>query len=218
MTKTDSQLQHDVMDELEWEPSIDHADIGVAVNDGVVMLAGYVKSYPEKLAAEKAARRVAGVKAIAEEIKVRFACDPKTADHEIAKRILDVFSWNVLVPGNKIGVKVEHGWVTLTGTVDWYYQSQEARTLAGRIGGVVGVTNRIEVKQLPVASDIKGRIMAAFQRQADLDAANVTVTTDGSTVKLAGRVKAWTERNIAERAAWAAPGVSKVEDHIVVTF
>ena len=117
MKKTDSQLQHDVMAELEWEPAVDHADIGVAVTDGVVTLSGYVKSFTEKLAAEKAARRVAGVKAIAEEIKVRLASDNKTADHEIAKRIVDVIAWTVAIPADKVKVKVEHGWVTLTGSV-----------------------------------------------------------------------------------------------------
>lgn len=214
--KSDSQLQHDVMAELEWEPSVDHADIGVAVNDGVVTLSGFVKSYPEKLAAEKAARRVVGVKAIAEEIKVRFASDPRTADHEIAKRILDMFAWSVSVPDDKIKVKVEHGWVTLSGTVDWHYQSAEARKLAGKISGVTGVSNLIEVKQLPTAHDVKDRIMAAFTRQADLDASTVTVLTDGSKVTLGGRVRAWSERGIAERAAWAAPGVTRVDDNIVV--
>lgn len=218
MKKSDSQLQHDVMAELEWEPSIDHADIGVAVNDGVVTLSGYVKSYPQKVAAEKATRRVAGVRAIAEEIKVRFASDPKTADHEIAKRIIDLFAWNVSIPDDKIKVKVEHGWVTLSGTVDWHYQSNEARAAAGRVTGVTGVSNLVEVKKLPVASDIKDRIMAAFKRQADLDAGTVTVATDGSTVRLGGKVKNWNERGIAERAAWAAPGVNKVEDNIVVAF
>lgn len=134
--KSDSQLQHDVMAELEYEPIVDHADIGVAVNDGVVTLSGFVKSYPEKLAAEKAARRVAGIRAIAEDIKVRFASEPKTADHEIAKRIVDMFAWNVSIPDAKIRVKVEHGWVTLTGSIDWFYQSEEARKVAGKIRGV----------------------------------------------------------------------------------
>jgi len=216
--KTDAQVQQDVMAELAWEPSVDQADIGVAVNDGVVTLSGYVKSYPEKMAAEKATRRVAGVTAIAEEIKVRFASDPKTADHEIAKRILDMFAWNVSIPDDKIKVKVEHGWVTLTGTVDWYYQSSEASKVAGKVTGVLGVGNLLEVRKLPTSFDVKERIMAAFKRQADLDAATVTVTTDGGTVRLGGRVKAWNERGIAERAAWAAPGVTKVEDNIVVTL
>lgn len=216
MKKTDSQLQHDVMAELEWEPSVDHADIGVSVIDGVVTLSGFVKSYPEKLAAEKAAKRVVGVNAIAEEIKVRLPSEPKSADHEIAKRIIDLFSWNVMIPDQGIKVKVEHGWVTLTGTVDWFYQSEEARRAAGRVSGVLGVNNMIEVKRLPAAANIKERILAAFKRQANLDAATVTVATEGSKVKLGGRVKAWNERGIAERAAWAAPGVTAVEDNIVV--
>ena len=216
LKKTDSQLQRDVMDELEWEPAVDHADIGVAVTDGVVTLSGYVKSFPEKVAAEKATRRVAGVRAIAEEIKVRFAAEPKTADHEIAKRILDTIAWNVSIPDDKIKVKVEHGWVTLSGTVDWHFQSKEAARASGRVSGVVGVSNLIEVRQLPTPSDIKSRIVSAFKRQADLDSASVTVTTDGSTVKLSGKVRAWNERGIAERAAWSAPGVTRVEDHITV--
>jgi len=149
---------------------------------------------------------------------VRFASDPKTADHEIAKRILDMFAWNVSIPDQQIMVKVEHGWVTLTGTVDLFYQSNEARKAAGRVTGVIGVSNLLEVKKLPAAFDIKDRIMAAFKRQANLDAGSVTVVTDGGTVKLGGRVKAWNERGIAERAAWAAPGVTKVEDNIVVAF
>jgi len=216
--KSDSQLQRDVMAELAWEPSVDHADIGVAVNDGVVTLSGYVKSYPEKLAAEHATRRVAGVKAIAEDIKVRYASDPKTADHEIASRILDMFAWNVAIPDDKLSVKVEHGWVTISGTVDWYFQSDEARKAAGRVTGVLGVTNLIEVRKLPVPADVRERIMQAFKRQAHLDANSVTVVTDGGTVKLGGRVRAWNERGIAERAAWAAPGVTKVEDNIIVAF
>jgi len=214
MHKTDKELQQDVMAELEWEPSVDHADIGVSVHEGVVTLSGYVKSYPEKMAAEKAVRRVAGVRAIAEDIKVRYATDPKMADHEIAKRILEMFAWNVSIPHEAIKVKVEHGWVTLTGHVDWFYQAEEARKAAGGVKGVVGVTNLVEVKQRPLGSDIRNRIVAAIKRQADLDAASITVATDGGTVKLGGKVKAWQERAIAERAAWGAAGGTKGEDNI----
>ncbi|AOH83148.1 ornithine aminotransferase [Sphingomonas panacis] len=218
MRKTDSQLQHDVIAELEWEPRVDHADIGVAVNDGVVTLSGYVKTYPEKFAAEEAARRVAGVRAIAEEIKVRLASEPKTADHEIAKRVVDLFAWNVSIPDKRLSVKVERGWVTLSGTVDKHYQSEEARRAAGRVSGVLGVVNLITVKQLPVPADIKDRIMAAFKRQANLDATTVSVATEGGKVKLSGKVRAWSERGLAEQAAWAAPGVTAVQDDIVVAF
>lgn len=214
--KSDSELQQDVMSELEWDPRVDHADIGISVSDGVVTLNGYVKSYAEKQAAERAAQRVSGVKAIAEEIKVRNDFDAKTADHEIAKRILDIFAWNVLIPQDKLGVKVEKGWVTLTGAVDWHFQAEEAKKAAGKISGVLGIMNRIEVRHRPTTGDIRKRIEAAFERQADLDAAGVTIALDGTKVKLSGKVKAWHERQVAERAAWAAPGVTLVEDHIVV--
>jgi osmotically-inducible protein OsmY len=218
MIRSDSQLQHDVMAELAWEPRIDHADIGVAVNDGIVTLSGYVKSYPEKIAAEKATRRVAGVTAIAEEIEVRLTSDPKTADHEIARRILDILTWDVIVPERKIGLKVEHGWVTLSGSVDWYYESYEACKLAGKITGVVGIINLIHVGQGPASHDIKERITAAFERQAGLDARAVTVSIDGGNVQLTGKVKAWNERHLAERAVWSAPGVTKVEDNLIVAM
>ena len=214
--KTDSKLQHDVMAELEWEPSVDHADIGVAVIDGVVTLSGFVKSYAEKVAAEAAMRRVAGVKAFAEDIKVRYPTQAKTADPEIARRILDIFAWDSMVPRDKVTAKVEHGVVTLTGTVDWYYQREAARKAASAIGGVTAVINMIEVRKQPVAADVRDRIIAAFKRQANLDANAVTVVTDGSKVILGGKVSAWHERAVAERAAWAAPGVTRVVDEIVI--
>ncbi|MBB3957184.1 MULTISPECIES: BON domain-containing protein [Novosphingobium] len=214
--KTDVQLQGDVVAELEWEPSIDQADIGVAVVDGVVTLSGYVKSYAEKLAAERAARRVSGVKAIAQELQVRFKTDPKTADHEIAKRIVDIMHWAVLIPEDRIHVTVEHGWVTLTGTVDWHYQRDEASQVAARISGVTGVSNNILVASHVSSPEVRKRIQDAFERQADLDAAAVTITLDGGKVTLGGKVRAPYERRVAEQAAWAAPGVTQVEDHIIV--
>ncbi|MGN6376569.1 MAG: BON domain-containing protein [Sphingomonas sp.] len=215
--KTDSQLQKDVIDELAWEPSIEHGHIGVAVNDGVVTLSGYVKSYAEKMAAEKTARRVAGVRGIAEEIKVRFASDPKTSDAEIAKRIIDIFAFDVMIPDDKLTVKVEHGWVTLTGAVDWHYQREAARTAAGRITGVVGISNLIEVRKVPTAFDVKQRIVDAFKRAADTDAGALDVVTADGTVRLSGRVHSLHERQVAERAAWAAPGVTRIEDNIVIS-
>jgi osmotically-inducible protein OsmY len=214
--KTDSQLQHDIMAELDFEPSVDHADIGVAVVDGVVTLNGFVKSYAEKMAAERAARRVAGVRAIAEEIKVRYPADKKSSDGEIAKRILDIFEWDALIPENQISVKVENGWVTLSGTVDWFYQGEAARKAAGKIKGVVGVSNVTQVRPNPRIGEIGNRIAAAFRRSASLDAAAVTVTTVGGKVTLAGKVKAWNERKLAEEAAWSTPGVTKVVDNIVI--
>lgn len=217
MKKSDSQLQHDVIAELEFEPSVDHSDIGVSVTDGVVTLTGLVKSYAEKMAAERAARRVAGVCALAEEIRVRYPADKKSSDTEIAKRITDIFSWDSVIPDDKIMVKVENGWVTLSGTVDWFYQGEAARKAAGKIHGVVGVTNLTEVRTAPKEGDIRARITAAFKRSAELDAADVAVAADGGKVTLTGKVKAWNERRLAEQAAWATPGVTRVDDRIVVS-
>lgn len=214
--KTDGQLQRDVLDELAWEPSVDHEQIGVTVTNGVVTLSGFVKSYAEKMAAENATRRVAGVRGIAEEIKVRFASDPKTSDTEIAKRILDIFSFDVTIPDDKLKVKVEHGWVTLTGSVDWHYQREAARTAAGRITGVLGVSNQIEVRKTPTAFDVKQRIVDAFKRAADADAGTLDVSTSDGVVRLAGKVHSLHERQVVERAAWAAPGVTRIEDNIVI--
>lgn len=216
MKKSDSALQRDVLEELEWEPSIDHADIGVAVVDGVVTLNGYVKSYAEKMAAERAAKRVEGVQAIAEELKIRFDSDRKTADHEIARRILDIFAYDVLIPQETITVKVERGWVSLDGEVEWKYQADEAMHAAGKVSGVVGVSNNIAIRSRPKVTDIRKRIEDAFKRQAGLDADAVTITASGNTVTLSGKVKAWHERKLAEQAAWAAPGVTQVEDRIVI--
>jgi osmotically-inducible protein OsmY len=215
--KRDSQLQHDVMAELEFDPSVDHADIGVSVTDGVVTLTGLVKSYAEKIAAERAARRVAGVRDLAEEIKVRYPAAKKSTDTEIAKRIRDIFQWDAIIPEEKISVKVEQGWVTLTGTVEWFYQGEAARKAASKIHGVTGVTNLTQVRKSPKVGDIRERISAAFKRSAEFDADNVTIVTDGGKVTLTGKVKAWKERQLAEQAAWAAPGVTKVEDKIVVS-
>lgn len=216
MHKTDSELQRDVLDELAWEPSIDHADIGVSVIDGVVALNGYVKSYAEKTAAERAAMRVEGVRAIADQIKVRYPSDRKTADHEIAKRILDIFAYDVLIPEDRIKVAVERGWVSLTGEVEWRYQSEEAARAAGKVSGVTGVSNNIAISIKASIPDIRKRIEDAFKRQAGLDAASVTIATSGHKVTLGGTVKAWHERHLAEQAAWAAPGVTQVEDRIVI--
>jgi osmotically-inducible protein OsmY len=214
--KTDSQLQQDIMDELQWEPRVDHANVGVAVKDGIVSLSGFVKTYAEKLAAEKAARRVKGVRGLAEEIEVRFETQPKTADPEIAKRIADIYDWSVSIPDDKIKIKVEHGWVTLSGDVDWHYQRDAAKNAAARINGVKGVTNLIDVKKAPSPGDVRDRIMSALKRAADVDAGSINVLTDGGTVRLSGKVHSWYERQVAERAAWAAPGVYRIEDNITV--
>jgi osmotically-inducible protein OsmY len=214
--KTDSQLQRDVLDELQWEPRVAHASIGVAAMDGVITLSGFVGSYAEKLAAEQAARRVKGVRGLAEEIEVRLRSDAKTADPEIAKRIADMFEWSALIPGDRIEIKVEQGWVTLNGAVDGHFQRKAAGDLVSRITGVRGVSNQIVIREVPSPADVRDRIVDAFRRHADLDASTITVAAEGHTVKLGGKVHASYERRIAEQAAWSAPGVSRIEDNIVV--
>ena len=161
--KTDSTLQRDVMDELAWDPSIDHAHIGVTAKGGVVSLTGFVSNYAQKMTAEHAAERVHGVQGIAEELKVRFLFDPKTSDEEIARRVLDVFAWDVIIPNDKVMVKVEEGYVTLTGTLDWNYQKDAARKAAGRMSGVLGVNNLIKINNAVAVGDVRERIMAAFR-------------------------------------------------------
>lgn len=212
----DKELQRNVIAELEWEPSVDCANIGVAVLDGVVMLSGYVRSYAERQAAEKAARRVSGVKAIAEELKVRLPCEAKTADHEIAKRIRDVFAWNALVPADKIQVRVQNGVVTLSGEVQWHYQARAAERAAAQISGIVAISDLLTVANYADVADVRDRIEAAFKRQADVDAKSLRISVNGGKVTLDGRVQAWHERQAAERAAWASPGVSQVVDRITI--
>lgn len=216
MRKSDNQLQLDVMAELKWEPGVDHEKIGVAAKDGVITLSGIVSSYSEKLLAEQAARRVKGVRAIGEDLTVRYPGDPKTTDAEIAKRVADVLEWDSLIPREKINVTVEDGVVRLRGDVEWNYQKNLAFKNASRISGVVRVDNRINVRPSLRTADVKNRIEQAFERQADFEAERIKVRTDGHKVILEGTVSSIGKRGIAERAAWAAPGVAQIEDHLVV--
>lgn len=213
--KTDSQLQHDVLEELKFTPEVDHSHIGVAAKNGIVTLTGFVPNYLQKSAAERAAARVRGVKAIAEEIEVRFASDPKTSDAEIAERILSMIEWDVSLAADKIKVKVEKGWVTLTGTVDWNFQRDAARRAASRITGVKSVLNNIAVTHKPTSFDVREKIVAALKRSSAIDARNIDISVDGGAVKLKGEVHGWNERRIAEQAAWSVPGVTRVQDEIV---
>lgn len=215
--KTDSQLQLDVLEELKWDPSVHHEAIGVAVNKGVVTLSGLVKSYSEKLNAEKAARRVKGVRAIAEELAVRYDFQPKTDDSEIARRITDVLAWDPLIPHDRIEVTVEKGVAKLGGKVDWHYQKDLAFKAASRISGVAEIRNLIDVMPAVSPTIVRERIEKAFERQADLKADKITVRTEGHKVVLGGNVGSWAERGIAERAAWSSPGVSQLQDDITVT-
>jgi osmotically-inducible protein OsmY len=213
---SDLQLRQDVLDELEFEPSVNAAHIGVTANQGVVTLTGFVMSYAEKTAAERAARRVKGVKAIAEEIEVRLPSDTKRADDEIAARAVDILKWQVGVPADRISVKVEKGVVTLTGEVDWQFQKTEADHVVHKLSGVVDVLNQIRVASPVHAADVKEQIEKALRRSAELEASRITVETEGGRVILAGKVHAWYERDIAERGAWSAPGVTEVQDRITI--
>ena len=214
--KTDAQLQFDVTDELTWDPSVNHERIGVSVTDGVVSLSGIVGSYAEKILAEKNARRVKGVRAVADELQLRYDWQPKTSDSEIAKRVADILDWDPLVPRDRIKITVQDGAVKLEGRVDWNYQRDLAFEDVGKITGVVRVDNWLEVVPPVSTTDIRGRIERAFERSADLEAEKIHVDADGSTVTLTGSVSSWNKRKLAERSAWAAPGVAHIDDKLVV--
>lgn len=213
--KTDSDLREDVLEELEWEPSVDERRIGVAVSDGIVTLSGEVTSFAEKWNAERAVERVEGVRGIANEIEVRLAGE--RSDTDIAKAAADALDWNSLVPSGAVTVRVENGWVTLRGEVEHDYQRRAAERAVRYLEGVRGVTNLITVTPKVEPTDIKREIQRTFQRQATVDAENVSVEVNGSEVVLRGKVRSWAERYEAERAAWSAPGVTSVRNYITVS-
>ena len=215
--KTDTELQQDVMNELKWEPTIKAAEIGVSVKDGFVRLSGYVDSYAKKWAAERAAERVFGVKAVAEELQVRLPSSFERSDGDIAQAAANALEWNVSVPYERVKVQVENGLVTLSGEVDWWYQKNEAEGAVRYLIGVVSVSNQITIKPKVKPLDIKDKIENAFQRNALLDARRVRIETRGGKVILKGSVRTWAEREQAQWAAWAAPGVSEVENDIIVS-
>lgn len=215
-TKNDSQLQRDVLDELEWEPSINASDIGVAVKDGIVTLSGTMPSYAEKRAAERAALRVAGVKGVAEEIEVRLPSEHKRTDSEIASAAVNTIKWHVFLPEDRIQVKVENGWVTLEGQVEWNYQRARAESAVRPLTGVRGVTNLIMMKPQVKPTQVREKIKRALERAADEDAGKIRVEVDGSEVTLSGTVRSYMEKDEAEWAAWSAPGVTKVHNKLHV--
>jgi osmotically-inducible protein OsmY len=213
---TDRELQQDVLRELEWEPSINAAQVGVSVKNGVVTLTGHVESYAEKYAAETAAKRVLGVRAVANEIDVKLADMNMRTDEDIAMDAVNALKKHTLVPDDKIKATVSNGWITLEGEVGWQFEKEAAENAVRYLTGVKGVINEIRVKPRVSPSDIKSKIEEALKRSAELDAQRITVEVEGGKVTLRGKVRSWAERDEAAREAWSAPGVWSVDNQIVV--
>jgi len=212
----DLSLRQDVERELGWEPIVRSAEIGVAVKEGVVMLTGAVASYAAKRAAERAAARVRGVRAVSSELEVKPAGLAERSDPGIAWAAANVLAWNALVPAERIRVSVSQRWITLEGTVDWRFQRTAAEDAVADLAGVVGVTNLINVCPPVPAEEVKGEIETALNRSADVDARRIIVEVRGDCVTLFGAVDSWAQREAAERAAWSAPGVREISNHITV--
>ena len=214
-SRSDNSIRDDVLLELNWDPKISSAsDIAVAVKDGVVTLSGFVPSFWEKDTAEKAAKRVYGVKGVANDIAVKPLW--RRTDPEIARDAVHELESHVSIPADRIKVTVKEGRVTLEGTVDWEYQKSLAKSAVKKLTGLTGVTIEIEVRPKVTPQEVKGKIEEALRRSAELDARRITVEVEGSTVKLYGGVSSWAEREEAEWAAWSAPGTTMVENHILV--
>ncbi len=213
---SNEQLQMDVQLELQYEPTVDASEIGVTAHDGIVGLTGTVKTFAEKHAAVQAAQRVAGVRAVTDEMEVDLPATHVRSDEDIARAALNGLQWDVWVPSDNIKVTVVNGWITLEGEVESRYQQTAATSAVRNLVGVRGVSNLITLKPAVKPSEVKGKIDTALRRAAELDATKIKVEVVGSKVILRGRVSSWAEREEAERAAWSAPGVLTVEDDLVI--
>jgi osmotically-inducible protein OsmY len=215
--RSDSEIERYVKEELQWDPDLDATDIAVSAKKGVVTLTGFVRSYTDKYEAEAAAKRVAGVAGVANDIEVRMPSVDERPDPEIARDAVAAIKSQLPISSEHIKVVVKNGWVTLEGQVEWQYQRSTAETAVRRIKGVKGVSNLIQLKPRAAPAEIKKKIEEAFKRNAEVDANRIMVETNGGEVILKGTVRSWIEREEAERVAWSAPGVTKVEDHIIVS-
>tara|TARA_R110000744_G_scaffold82351_7_gene161841 strand:- start:5021 stop:5689 length:669 start_codon:yes stop_codon:yes gene_type:complete len=216
--KTDAEIKKDVLDELAWQPNIDETDIGVIVENGIVTLSGVVNNYSKKIAAENAVKGIEGVKALAGDIEVKYGKAFKKTDKEIAKAVVDALKWNSSVPEEGLTIKVEDGWVYLSGEVNWNYQKNEAKLAIENLLGVRSVINNISIKQDVQNYEVKDRIKKAFERSAEIDANKIIVLTDGHTVTLKGKVHSIKEKEDAETAAYRAPGVFYVKNELKVQY
>jgi osmotically-inducible protein OsmY len=213
-TRTDEEIQRDVLSELKWDARIQPNEIGVSVKDGIVALTGWVDSYLKKWTAEDVAHRVNGVKAVANDLEIKLATERTDAD--IAAAAIHAIEWDAFVPSDKVQVTVSKGWITLRGQVEWQYEKEDAERVVRRLAGVKGVTNLITVKPRTIASDLKKKIEDALVRNAEIDADRITVEVQGSKAILKGIVKSWAEKEEAERVAWSAPGILSVDNRITI--
>jgi osmotically-inducible protein OsmY len=214
LSRTDQEIQNSVLAELKWDAQVQPNEIGVIVKDGVVTLTGWVDSYLKKWSAEEAVLRVAGVKAVANDIEVRLANE--RTDGDIAQAAAHALEWDATIPADKVQATVSKGWVTLKGQVEWQYQREEAERVVRRLAGVRGVSNLIVVKPRVKAEELKKKIEDALVRNAQIDADRITVEIQGTTAVLKGTVRAWVEKKEAERVAWSAPGIMQVENRISI--
>ncbi len=216
--KSDMELQKDVAEELKWDPRVTDDEIGISVRAGVVTLTGWVPNFAQKWAAVKAVERVAGVRAIAQELTVKMPQEHATSDTDLAHQVVNTLIWDIEVPHEKIKARVENGWVTLEGEVNWQFQRNSAERAVRYLRGVKGVSNMLTIKSQVSGFDVAEHIKDALRRSADADAKKIQVAAAGGTVTLTGTVRSWAERVDAERAAWGTTGVTAVDDRLAIAL